>query len=54
MAIYVIFFYQDSLRYLVQDSLAAFTQMILDATYSVMDQGEDFDWGEDIINSNYK
>lgn len=45
---------QDSLRYLVQDSLAAFTQMIQDATYSIIDLQEDFTWGEDIINSSYK
>ena len=50
----MLFLVQDSLRYLVQDSLAAFTRMIQDATYSVIDLADDFDWGPDIINSPYK
>lgn len=45
---------QDSLRYLVQDSLAAFTQLILDACFMVQDLPADLDWGSDIINSPYK
>ncbi|XP_048578532.1 dynein axonemal heavy chain 1-like isoform X2 [Nematostella vectensis] len=45
---------QDSLRYLVQDSLAAFTNMILDACCSVIDIPEELDWGTDILNSPYK
>lgn len=45
---------QDSLRYLVQDSLAAFTQLILDACFMVQDLPADLDWGSDIINSPFK
>lgn len=45
---------QDSLRYLVQDSLVSFTQMILDACYSTMDCAEDMTWGSDVITSKYK
>ncbi|XP_075039903.1 dynein axonemal heavy chain 1 [Mixophyes fleayi] len=45
---------QDSLRFLVQDSLVSFTQFILDACYSVLRCTEDMDWGGDLINSPYK
>ena len=45
---------QDSLRYLVQDSLAAFTRMITDACHSVIDLPDDFAWGNDIVTSPYK
>ncbi|XP_029455356.1 dynein heavy chain 1, axonemal [Rhinatrema bivittatum] len=45
---------QDSLRFLVQDSLVNFTQFILDACCSVLDCTEDMEWGEDLINSPYK
>uniref|UniRef100_A0A4W3IMR6 Dynein axonemal heavy chain 1 n=1 Tax=Callorhinchus milii TaxID=7868 RepID=A0A4W3IMR6_CALMI len=45
---------QDSLRYLVQDSLTNFTQLFLDACYSSLNCSEDMDWGDDLINSNFK
>lgn len=45
---------QDSLRYLVQDSLFAFAQMITDACHSLMELPEDFEWGSDIITSPYR
>lgn len=45
---------QDTLRFLVQDSLGSFTQFIGDACYSVLDCVDDMDWGEDLVNSPYK
>uniref|UniRef100_A0A8C5QQJ6 Dynein axonemal heavy chain 1 n=1 Tax=Leptobrachium leishanense TaxID=445787 RepID=A0A8C5QQJ6_9ANUR len=45
---------QDSLRFLVQDSLVSFAQMILDASYSVLSCTEDMKWGGDLVNSPYK
>ena len=45
---------QDSLRYLVQDSLVNFTQMIVDACYATNQIDEDIVWGKDVINSPYK
>ncbi|KAM8930485.1 dynein axonemal heavy chain 1 isoform 1-T1 [Pelodytes ibericus] len=45
---------QDSLRFLVQDSLVNFTQMILDACYSVLSCTEHMEWGGDLVNSPYK
>ncbi|XP_077133083.1 dynein axonemal heavy chain 1 isoform X2 [Ranitomeya variabilis] len=45
---------QDSLRFLVQDSIVSFTQFILDACYSVLSCPEEMDWGGDLINSPYK
>ncbi|XP_056381079.1 dynein axonemal heavy chain 1 isoform X2 [Hyla sarda] len=45
---------QDSLRFLVQDSIVSFTQFILDACYSVLSCPEELDWGGDLINSPYK
>ncbi|XP_073447685.1 dynein axonemal heavy chain 1 [Aquarana catesbeiana] len=45
---------QDSLRFLVQDSLVSFTQFILDACYSVLTCTEGMDWGGDLVNSPYK
>ncbi|XP_069792874.1 dynein axonemal heavy chain 1 isoform X2 [Narcine bancroftii] len=45
---------QDSLRYLVQDSLVNYTQMILDACYSSLNCSKDMQWGDDLINSNFK
>ncbi|XP_075795609.1 dynein axonemal heavy chain 1 isoform X2 [Pelodiscus sinensis] len=45
---------QDSVRFLVQDSLVSFTQFLLDACCGVLDCSEDMDWGEDLINSPYK
>lgn len=45
---------QDSVRFLVQDSLVSFTQLLLDACCSVLNCSEDMEWGEDLINSPYK
>ncbi|XP_053577059.1 dynein axonemal heavy chain 1 [Bombina bombina] len=45
---------QDSLRFLVQDSLVNFTQFIIDSCYSVLECEEDMEWGGDLINSPYK
>ncbi|XP_064422227.1 dynein axonemal heavy chain 1 [Latimeria chalumnae] len=45
---------QDSLRYLVQDSLVNFTQLILDACAGVLNCSEDMCWGSDLINSSFK
>lgn len=45
---------QDSLRYLVQDSLVSFTHMVLDACIQVMDCVEDMDWGKSLTASQYK
>ncbi|XP_033612844.1 dynein heavy chain 1, axonemal isoform X2 [Fukomys damarensis] len=42
---------QDTLRFLVQDSLASFTQFISDACGSVLDCPDDMAWGEDLMNS---
>ncbi|KAM7230116.1 hypothetical protein CapIbe_018833 [Capra ibex] len=45
---------QDTLRFLVQDSLASFAQFINDACCSVLDCADDMVWGEDLINSPYR
>jgi dynein heavy chain len=46
---------QDSLRYLVRDSLNAFLQMVLDACCTVMELEEGvFVWGEDVLNSQFR
>ncbi|XP_032448113.1 dynein heavy chain 1, axonemal [Lynx canadensis] len=45
---------QDTLRFLVQDSLASFSQFISDACCSVLDCADDMVWGEDFINSPYR
>ncbi|EDL24804.1 mCG3819, partial [Mus musculus] len=45
---------QDTLRFLVQDSLGSFTQFIGDACCSVLECVDDMDWGEDLVNSPYK
>ena len=51
---FMFFFFQDTLRYLVQDSLALYKQTIHDGCHEVLDVKEDLVWGEDIINSPYK
>ncbi|XP_052808511.1 dynein axonemal heavy chain 1-like isoform X3 [Mya arenaria] len=48
------FMMQDSMRFLVQNSLNLFTQMILDACHSTMSLPEDFVWGKDVISSTYR
>ncbi|XP_058416307.1 dynein axonemal heavy chain 1 isoform X1 [Diceros bicornis minor] len=45
---------QDTLRFLVQDSLASFSQFISDTCCSVLDCTDAMVWGEDLINSPYR
>ena len=45
---------EDSLRYLVQDSLVSFTQMILDAAHSTLELPEDFQWQDNYIVSAFR
>ncbi|XP_076985169.1 dynein axonemal heavy chain 1 isoform X1 [Tamandua tetradactyla] len=45
---------QDTLRFLVQDSLTGFAHFISEACCSVLDCPEDMAWGEDFINSPYR
>ncbi|XP_054992649.1 dynein axonemal heavy chain 1 [Sorex araneus] len=45
---------QDTLRFLVQDSLSSFSQFISDACCSVLDCPSDMVWGDDLINSPYR
>ncbi|XP_013988847.1 dynein axonemal heavy chain 1 isoform X2 [Salmo salar] len=45
---------QDSLRFLVQDSLVSLTQLLLDACHSVLHCPQDLTWGSNLINSPYK
>lgn len=45
---------QDTLRFLVQDSLTNFSQFISDTCCSVLDCTNDMVWGEDFINSPYR
>lgn len=46
---------KDSLRYLVQDSLVNYTQMIVDSCWQVVDLKEEFAWNDqDLINSSIK
>ncbi|XP_071611851.1 dynein axonemal heavy chain 1 [Heliangelus exortis] len=48
------FILQDSVRYLVQNSLINFTQLLLDACHGVMNCLEGMEWGDDLINSPYR
>lgn len=45
---------QDSLRFLVQDSLAVLARFLLDTCQSVLNCPEDLVWGSDLIHSPYK
>ena len=46
---------QDSLRFLVQDSLVNFTQLVVDSCWQVIDIKNDFAWPEnDLLNSNIR
>ncbi|KAF0035263.1 hypothetical protein F2P81_013021 [Scophthalmus maximus] len=45
---------QDSLRYLVQDSLVSLTHLLMDACQSVLTCPQDLVWGNDLISSPYK
>ncbi|XP_051768758.1 dynein axonemal heavy chain 1 [Ctenopharyngodon idella] len=47
-------FQHDSLRFLVQDSLASLAKFILDACHSVLHCPKDLTWGPDLISSPYK
>ncbi|XP_044079595.1 dynein axonemal heavy chain 1 isoform X1 [Siniperca chuatsi] len=48
------FHLQDSLRFLVQDSLISLTQLVLDACHSVLTCPQDLVWGNNLITSPYK
>ncbi|NXN51379.1 DYH1 protein, partial [Rynchops niger] len=48
------FMLQDSLRYLVQNSLISFTQLLLDACHGILSCTQDMEWGDDLINSPYR
>lgn len=48
------FILQDSVRYLVQNSLISFTQLLLDACHGILNCSEDMEWGDDLINSPYR
>jgi dynein heavy chain len=46
---------QDSLRFLVQDSLVHYTQMVLDACWQVVDIKESFVWpDDDLVHSSIR
>ena len=46
---------KDSLRYLVQDSLVNYTQMVVDSCWQVIDIKDSFEWPEaDLINSTLR
>ena len=44
---------QDSLRFLVQDSLVHYTQMVVDACWQVVDIKENFVWPENDLVTSY-
>ncbi|XP_018600098.2 dynein heavy chain 1, axonemal isoform X2 [Scleropages formosus] len=45
---------QDSLRFLVQDSLASLAKLLLDACHSVLHCTENMAWGSNLIHSQYR
>ncbi|XP_078000357.1 dynein axonemal heavy chain 1-like isoform X2 [Glandiceps talaboti] len=45
---------QDSLRYLVQDSLVNISQMIVDASHMVLNTQEEMEWSGDVLSSKYR
>ena len=45
---------QDSVRYLVQDSLFSLTECLMEACHSVLTCPQDLVWGNNLINSPYK
>lgn len=45
---------QDSLRFLVQDSLARLAKVVMDACQSVLTCPQDLVWGNNLITSPYK
>jgi dynein heavy chain len=42
------------MRYLIQESLLNFTQMVVDACHSALSIEEDFVWGKDFLSSPFK
>lgn len=44
---------QNSLRFLVQDSLTSLTQLLLDACHSVLTCPQELVWGNNLITSPY-
>ncbi|NWU63519.1 DYH1 protein, partial [Pterocles burchelli] len=48
------FILQDSVCFLVQNSLRSFTQLLLDACHGILNCSEDMEWGDDLINSSYR
>uniref|UniRef100_G1MWR4 Dynein axonemal heavy chain 1 n=1 Tax=Meleagris gallopavo TaxID=9103 RepID=G1MWR4_MELGA len=48
------FILQDSVRYLVQNSLIRFIQLLLDACHGILNCSEDMEWGDDLISSPYR
>lgn len=44
---------QDSLRFLVENSLARLAKLVLDACHSVIHCPKDLSWGSDLKNSPY-
>lgn len=45
---------QNSLRFLVQDSLASLTQLLLDACHSLLTCPQELVWGNNLITSPYQ
>lgn len=50
----ITFMCQDSLRYLVQNSLISLTQLLLDACHGILNCSKDMEWGSDLVNSPYR
>ncbi|XP_050390512.1 dynein axonemal heavy chain 1 [Patella vulgata] len=48
------FIMQDTLRFLVQDSVQSFTQMVIDACHTTLQLQDDFVWGDDVMKSVYR
>lgn len=45
---------EDSLRFLVQDSLASLTKLLLDACHSVLTCPQNLVWGNNLVASPYQ
>ncbi|KAJ8395762.1 hypothetical protein AAFF_G00029990 [Aldrovandia affinis] len=45
---------EDTLRFLVQDSLASLARLVFDSCQDLLSVPEDLTWGSDLINSPYK
>ncbi|XP_072203968.1 dynein axonemal heavy chain 1 [Excalfactoria chinensis] len=48
------FILQDSVRFLVQNSLISFIRLLLDACHGVLNCSEGMEWEDDLINSPYR